>query len=193
VSETAARGILTSLRQSDVDPITRLMGRQAFIACLEDRVARARREVVRFGVAIVDLDEFKKFNLSHGLTCGDAALRGVAEQLVRTNSTPRADAARYDGNAFAMLLESASAEELSRSAHALHGAVAKFRTTEGLALSASIGVAHARIGETAEAILMRAEQTLYLAKQFGRNRVEISASAAPLRVDGSVVALRRSA
>jgi diguanylate cyclase len=149
--------------------------------------------VVRFGVAIVDLDEFKKFNLSHGLTCGDAALRGVAEQLVRTRSARRADIARYDGDAFAILLECSSSRELADSAEALHRAVANFRTSENLRVSASIGVAHTRIGEAAEALLMRAEQALYLAKQFGRNRVEISNSAAPLRVDGAVIPMRRSA
>jgi predicted signal transduction protein with EAL and GGDEF domain len=75
----------------------------------------------------------------------------------------------------------------------LHRAVANFRTSENLRVSASIGVAHTRIGEAAEALLMRAEQALYLAKQFGRNRVEISNSAAPLRVDGAVIPMRRSA
>lgn len=162
------------------------------------RAEQALSDGTSFGLCIVDVDHFKNINLSHGPTCGDDALRDIAERLVRTTSTDlggssEAIIGRYDGNAFAVLVESDSPPQLAGVAEALRQAVGSEPVLLGRRLSASVGAVLARIGEPVDALLVRAEQTLYLAKQFGRDRVEIGKSPAPLRAGNRVIALRRSA
>jgi diguanylate cyclase (GGDEF)-like protein len=183
---------------SERDELTATLSRRAFVAKLCLRAERALRDCAGFGLCVVDLDHFKNINLSHGPTCGDDALRAVAERLVRTISIglqhgAEPVVARYDGNAFAVLIETTSLQGLGAAAEALRQAVTAEGTPLGACLSASVGAVLARIGEPVDALLVRAEQTLYLAKQFGRGRVEIGRTPAPLRAGGSVLALRRSA
>jgi PleD family two-component response regulator len=60
-------------------------------------------------------------------------------------------------------------------------------------VSASAGAAIARLGEPPDEVLLRAEQALYLAKQLGRDRLELSPSPASRRGPAKVVSLQRSA
>jgi diguanylate cyclase (GGDEF)-like protein len=168
--------------------------RRAFVERVGERAARARAELTPFGVCIIDLDHLKKINLSHGLTRGDAVLRGVAERLVRTSNPGDADRAatviaRYDGDTFAALLETGTAPALVRIAERLRLAAGGGVTR----VSASAGAAIARLGEPPDEVLLRAEQALYLAKQLGRDRLELSPSPASRRGPAKVVSLQHSA
>ena len=180
------------------DALTATLSRQAFVASVSAHAERASRDGETFGLCLVDLDRFKNINLSHGPACGDDALRDIARRLVRTN-LPGVDAptepvvGRYDGNAFCVLVTTGSLKTLEAAAHALHEAVGGAPSVLGSSLSASVGGVLARIGEEAGSVLVRAEQALYLAKQFGRDRVEISTSPVPLRAAGDVLPLKRSA
>jgi diguanylate cyclase (GGDEF)-like protein len=180
----------------ETDELTGTLTRLAFIAQLRARLRAAANVGTPFGICIVDLDHLKRINLSHGLTRGDAALRGVAGQLVRTSHTDFGESSltvgRYDGGAFAAIVEVDSLAKLLRAAEAMRFAVAA-AGTDDIRLSASVGVALARCGESADDVLLRAEQALFLAKQFGRDRLEISPSPTPPRGPGRVVPLRRRA
>jgi diguanylate cyclase (GGDEF)-like protein len=172
------------------------LSRRAFVTALEARAARALSERAIFGLCIVDVDHFKNINLSHGPSCGDGALRDIAQRLVRTTSDDAAETrvvGRYDGDAFAVLVDADTPETLARAAESMRRAVAAQTSQERGAMSASVGAVLARLGESADALLVRAEQTLYLAKQFGRDRVEIGRSPAPLRAEAPVTAMRRIA
>ena len=198
MTESSGRALEQRPIDSERDELTATLSRQAFVVKLTARTERALREGSGFGLCVVDLDHFKNINLSHGPTCGDDALRDIAQRLVRTTSAvpdggSGAIIARYDGNAFAVLIETESPLALAAGAEALRQAVGDTRSPTGGSLSASVGAVLARIGEPVDALLVRAEQTLYLAKQFGRDRVEIGRSPTPVGVDRSVLALRRSA
>ncbi|HSG66942.1 MAG TPA: GGDEF domain-containing protein, partial [Gammaproteobacteria bacterium] len=113
---------------SECDALTGLPGRSAFATQLTARAERALLEGTPFGLCIVDFDHFRKINLSHGPTCGDAVLRDVAQRLVRTITAVRPNdaetlVARYDGNAFAVLVESRTPQQLGAAAEALRHAV----------------------------------------------------------------------
>ncbi len=198
MTESSGRTLEQRPTDCERDELTATLSRQAFVVRLTARAERALRDGCGFGLCVVDLDHFKNINLSHGPTCGDDALRDIAQRLVRTTSAvPHSGAeaiiGRYDGNAFAVLVETESPQELAAGAEALRQAVGGMRSPTAGGLSASVGAVLARIGEPVDALLVRAEQALYLAKQFGRNRVEIGRSPTPMRADRNVLALRRSA
>lgn len=180
------------------DALTATLSRQAFVAKVAEHAERSLGDGTAFGVCLVDLDHFKNINLSHGPACGDDALRDVARRLVRTNLSGLEEPTervigRYDGNAFGVLVDTGSMESLVAAAHTLHQSVGDASSVTGSCLSASVGAVLARIGEHAGSVLVRAEQALYLAKQFGRDRVEVGRSPVPLRTTADVLVLRRSA
>ncbi|NIW23319.1 MAG: diguanylate cyclase [Gammaproteobacteria bacterium] len=185
-------------KDNERDALTATLSRPAFVAELGARAEQASQDAETFGLCLVDLDQFKNINLSHGPACGDDALRDVARRLVRTSlpgieETTERVVGRYDGNAFAVLVETAVLKTLVAAAHVLHESVGNTPSASGASLSASVGGVLARIGEDTDSVLVRAEQALYLAKQFGRNRVEIGRSPVPMRVTGDVLPLKRSA
>ena len=184
--------------ENERDALTATLSRPAFVAAVAAYSERASADGEAFGLCVVDLDHFKNINLSHGPACGDDALRDIARRLVRTNSPGIEDSTelvvgRYDGNAFGVLVQTSALDTLTAAAHALHESVSAAPSVTGYSYSASVGGVLARIGEDVGSVLVRAEQALYLAKQFGRNRVEIGASPVPLRAGGDVVTLKRSA
>jgi PleD family two-component response regulator len=71
-------------------------------------------------------------------------------------------------------------------AEALRFAAAEQPLGPSISATVSIGVAQLRIGETIDELLARTERVLHLAKQFGRDRVEV-ASAPPSRVERAKV------
>ncbi|MFL9828386.1 GGDEF domain-containing protein [Rhodoplanes sp. SY1] len=127
-----------------------------------------------FSLAMVDIDRFKQFNDQYGHATGDDVLRLVAFALknnVRTSDL----VARYGGDEFAVLLPNAPLEDAMAVGHQIRKAVAERpllrRVTKEMLghVTLSIGIAAWRPGETAEALLERADRLLYEAKANGRN------------------------
>lgn len=195
MSESLQRAPEACPNVNERDGLTAALSRRAFVAALGRRAEKARRDAAAFGLCIVDLDRFRNVNFSHGPMRADRALRDAAHRLVRTLRARRAGSlvGRYDGDAFALVVETGSEKQLAAIADTLRAAVADAFAAHGVALTASVGAVRARIGESADGLLMRAEQTLYLAKQFGRDRIEVARSPEPLRASAPVLPLRRRA
>jgi diguanylate cyclase (GGDEF)-like protein len=198
VTDSNGRAERTRAHNHELDVLTHTLLRPAFASELAERLARAQRDVEPFGVCLVDLDRFRNINLSHGPSHGDDVLRDVAARLVRTTHVTtgsRAEpvVARYDGNTFALIVETLSRRQLEQTAESLRGVVTAASPEASAALSASVGAALARIGETADSLLLRAEQALFLAKQGGRDRVEVAAGPEPKRAEPILLSLRRQA
>jgi diguanylate cyclase (GGDEF)-like protein len=145
-----------------------------------------------YTVAMVDVDHFKKFNDSHGHDVGDQVLRMVAGRLARVDGGGRAF--RYGGEEFAVLFPGKSATESAPHLETLRAAVASASFTKRgqdrprrkpksprarganarqLAVTVSIGAAHARGSALAEDVVKAADKALYRAKEGGRNRVAL--------------------
>lgn len=198
MTESSGHALGAGPTDNERDALTATLSRPAFVAKLAARAEGAARDGAAFGLCLVDLDHFKNINLSHGPVRGDDALRDIARRLVRTNlpgitASSERLVGRYDGDAFGVLIETDCAKTLEAAAHALQQLVGGAPSVSGARLSASVGGVLARIGEDAGSVLVRAEQALYLAKQFGRNRVEIGAGPVPLRASADVLPLKRSA
>ncbi len=158
------------------DPLTGLANR----ALLEDRLVRARAKISRQGgfgaILMVDLDDFKDVNDSHGHLVGDQVLIAVArrlEEVARTADT----LCRFGGDEFVYLVEGVhQAEQVRRIAERLLAALEQPFSVMGLSLlqHASIGVA-IWDGESADdlAVLEQADLALYEAKRLGRHRYAV--------------------
>jgi len=188
----------TPAQQIELDPLTGALTRQTFFANLIEQSAAANTTARSFCICLIGADQLKNINEQHGHQVGDEALAQVTRRIrlelaVTLSETYESDLARYDGNGFALLLPDSDLEMASSIADNCRRAISTNEIQRGVQLTVSIGVAQYRLWESAEDTLARAEQALHLAKQFGRDRVEVAESpkSSPQRAD--VIALDGSA
>src|SRR6185312_10638814 len=128
-------------------------------------------------VLMVDIDQFKAYNDSHGHLAGDAALRAVAQGLKTLARRPLDMAGRYGGDEFIAVLYDLPAERVQELAERLRQGVQEGeRNQNGPArapITVSIGCAVIVPGQnrTPQGAVQLADEALYDAKQSGRNRV----------------------
>jgi diguanylate cyclase (GGDEF)-like protein/putative nucleotidyltransferase with HDIG domain len=161
-----ARLIETMAHQARFDNLTGLLGHRAFHEALEIQLDDANAP---FTLASIDIDDFKLVNDLHGHPIGDEALRRVAETLRRTLGE-NDSVFRVGGEEFAVLLPGRNSEEARPIAESLREAVA--RTPFTLPLRVSIGLASwPADAQERDALLERADDSLYAAKRAGKDRV----------------------
>jgi diguanylate cyclase (GGDEF)-like protein len=163
-------------REARTDALTGLAHHGAMWEALAAAVASAAHLDIPFGVAMVDLDDFKKANDTLGHLAGDALLAGVAERL-RAEVRSEARIYRYGGEEFAVLVEGGDLEAMAAIGERLRSAVASrpFSVGEGttIAVTCSVGVAaSAGEGLDGRALVAAADAALLRAKVRGKNRVE---------------------
>ncbi len=159
-----------------MDPLTGLHNRR-YLAEQATRVWRqARRDGTRVVAMVLDLDHFKQVNDAHGHAAGDALLQAVAASLTAT-VRPADLLARTGGEELVVVGMVSDSDEADRLGERLRAAVAGTRTSDGHAVTVSIGVALVRPvdGDDPAASLWRlidrADAAMYEAKRSGRDRV----------------------
>ncbi|BCX88394.1 hypothetical protein MIN45_P0763 [Methylomarinovum tepidoasis] len=162
--------------QAHHDALTGLYNRHAFQTCLETALKDVRHGAPPYVLCYFDLDQFKLVNDTCSHAAGDALLCQIA-QLIRQQLTPGDCFARLGGDEFALLLRHCP---LDRALERLQ----KIRATlndwpfvwEGRTfhVSASFGVVPLSSEPTsAETALSHADAACFLAKDYGRNRIQI--------------------
>jgi diguanylate cyclase (GGDEF)-like protein len=156
--------------QADHDPLTGLFNRRRLAEELERALRLAKRHGRGGALLMVDIDNFKTVNDTHGHAVGDRALKGVAATIAaRTRETDVF--ARFGGDEFAIVLPESAVEEARAVAECIRGAVRNVEGTPRL----SVGIAPFD-GEdkiVADDILVAADMALYEAKERGRDRVVV--------------------
>ncbi|HEY4319124.1 MAG TPA: diguanylate cyclase [Herbaspirillum sp.] len=159
---------------SDTDFLTGLMNRRAFFSQGESMFALAQRHRSELALILMDIDHFKQVNDDHGHQTGDLALQQVAS-LCRQMHRKGDIVVRYGGEEFLMLLPHTDRAQALGVAEKLRLAIASrtmaLASGEALQLSASFGVAAYDKDSSLEALIWRADQALYTAKNSGRNQV----------------------
>lgn len=162
------------------DELTGLFNRRHVMEILEQHQALAESGGYTFTLCYLDLDHFKSINDSFGHGVGDQVLRRFAD--VAHGALREADyIGRLGGEEFILVLPDTAREEACMVAERLREAIeqAGFNDLdEKLSVTVSVGVAEHRSGEDLDATMARADGSLYLAKESGRNRVVCEAELA---------------
>lgn len=154
------------------DQLTGLPNRALFLERLSDALVRRGSGVA---VLFLDLDRFKVINDSLGHLAGDALLVDVAQRIrrcVRPGDVP----ARLGGDEFTILLDGVSGPVVAESvARRIEAELEKAFNIDGqdVYTSASIGIAVASHGTSADQILRDADTAMYRAKESGKARYRL--------------------
>jgi two-component system cell cycle response regulator len=165
-------------REALMDPLTHLWNRRGASVLLKGAFARADQRGLPLALALLDLDNFKRINDTHGHQAGDDVLRRVASRLL---SSVRDDDAicRLGGDEFLVLMADADAAVARGVAERMRHTITDTAvpTRDGaVSVSVSVGctVRRPRDATAVEALLERADQALLASKTAGRNRVRMT-------------------
>jgi diguanylate cyclase (GGDEF)-like protein len=162
---------------STVDELTGLRTRRYIQEYLAIEFLRARRYKGGLALLMVDLDEFKDVNDSHGHPAGDVVLRGVADLLQRELRASDV-AGRYGGDELIVVLPQNSARGAAALSERWRVRVeeTEFELADGGSTKITLSVGIAEYNEkftTPDELVAAADTALYRAKQKGRNRVVV--------------------
>ncbi|WP_223448276.1 GGDEF domain-containing protein [Pseudomonas sp. BF-R-19] len=156
---------------SVTDSLTGIHNRRYFQERLTTEMARVERGGGDLSVIMLDIDHFKRINDLHGHAIGDRVLQAVCQRI--GHRLRRTDVfCRLGGEEFMVLCPDISGEHAYMLAQQLWQGL-RSSPIEGVGtVTASFGIASWRVGEGADALLLRADSGVYAAKQAGRDRVE---------------------
>jgi diguanylate cyclase (GGDEF)-like protein len=155
------------------DALTGAYNRRKFNELILAEIERVRRYGHPLSLFILDIDHFKRINDTRGHETGDEVLVVLAG-LIRAGIRATDSLARWGGEEFVVLSPEVTVEEAMGLAERLRAAAGTHEYSFVGKVTASIGVAQHRAGETADELFARADEALYRAKQGGRDRVELA-------------------
>lgn len=156
---------------SVTDSLTGIHNRRYFQERLKVELERAQRDGQDLAVIMLDVDHFKQINDRFGHAMGDHVLQSLCQRI--SHRLRRTDVfCRLGGEEFMVLCPGSNAEQAHSLALELWQGVRSVPVDGVGRITASFGVAGWRPGEGADALLLRADSGVYLAKQGGRDRVE---------------------
>jgi diguanylate cyclase len=159
------------------DQLTGSLNRRGLDEVFARETARADRRGTPLCVALLDLDDFKRLNDTYGHQAGDGALKHLV-RIVKDTLRSMDVIARFGGEEFVILLPETSVDAAAQTMTRLQRELTKhffLHDNEKLLITFSAGVALRIPNETQAALVARADQAMYQAKQSGKNRVVIAA------------------
>ena len=172
--ENAVMGQEQMRHLAETDPLTNCFNRRALMEKLEQEMDRAARYATMLTGMMIDIDNFKQINDTHGHLVGDRVLKQLANLLKREQRSVDI-VARYGGEEFVVLLPETTAAESRNFAERILRRVATHdfgEPAKPVRVTISVGIASfpdERVSD-GESLLRLADTHLYRAKSDGRNR-----------------------
>jgi diguanylate cyclase (GGDEF)-like protein len=159
------------LEEARVDPLTGSFNRRYFDAHASRLAARCRAARRPIAILMVDLDDLKRINDTHGHAAGDSVLKAVVERIMSA-VRPSDLVSRMGGDEFAVVMPDTDLDAAVHVGERLRARIGD-APIEGVVVTVSIGGAASRpsVEDELDTILQRADAALYAAKRSGGNRV----------------------
>jgi diguanylate cyclase (GGDEF)-like protein len=169
---------MTSLKDkyskwSYIDDLTGLYNSRYLYEISIEKLHSALSQEEHLCVAMLDIDNFKKYNDTYGHLEGDQVLKRFGE-VMNQHTGEKHIAFRYGGEEFLILFSDVDIETAGKIADEIREILSKVEFSpigEPINCTVSIGVAEYRIGDDLKGFINRADQAMYRAKQNGKNRV----------------------
>ncbi len=157
------------------DQLTNLANRRYLQSYLESKLIEFKNLNVNFGIAFIDIDDFKKVNDVYGHDIGDEVLKVISKTLqssVRKNDL----VGRWGGEEFIAIFSGISQENLKIITEKLRMLVENSTLRNTILktnVTISIGATLFREEDTIDSFINRADQLMYQSKLAGKNKVTI--------------------
>ena len=158
------------------DQLTGSLNRRGLDDVFERETARSDRRGTPLCIAMLDLDDFKRLNDTYGHLAGDAALKHLVK-IVKDTLRSMDVIARFGGEEFLILLPETTVESAAATMTRLQRELTKhyfLHENDKVLITFSAGVALRSPNESQAALVKRADQAMYQAKQTGKNRVIVA-------------------
>ncbi|MFH2043764.1 MAG: diguanylate cyclase [Pseudomonadota bacterium] len=157
------------------DSLTGAYNRRFLSTKLEDELEKHNRCCRSMSLMMIDIDHFKNVNDMYGHQTGDLVLKSIADEIssmVRNNDF----LVRFGGEEFCCILPETNLDSATLLAERIRKIIEKkehsFNVTDPIRITVSIGVYECKDNkDSADSMLKKADEALYLAKETGRNRV----------------------
>lgn len=155
------------------DALTGALNRRGLDDGLQREMARAQRRHTPLSLAMIDLDDFKTINDTHGHPVGDEVLVHLVATIQRA-LRPTDMIGRFGGEEFLLVLPDTPLQPAMQTVMRLQASLAgqKLQVNQhGIGYTFSAGVAQLKSGQTIDEVITFADRALYRAKNQGKNRV----------------------
>ena len=157
---------------SSKDPLTGLFNRIKIEEIFLYEQAQSIRYANQLSVVLMDLDDFKVVNDTYGHNVGDIFLKEIS-MVLQTTFRSTDIIGRWGGEEFLILLPKTSLKDAKELVNKFRGTIETTRFSVVGHKTASFGVAALLENESLIGIIERVDEALYLAKDYGKNRVEV--------------------
>lgn len=155
------------------DQLTGSLNRRGMDESMDREIANALRRETPLCVALLDLDDFKRINDTHGHATGDEVLVHLV-QVIRETLRKLDVIARFGGEEFVILMPETSPQDAVQIITRVQRELTKrifMHESQRLLITFSAGVAVYQPGESQADLLKRTDVALYKAKNAGKNRI----------------------
>lgn len=159
-------------RLSTTDSLTGINNRYKMQEIIEAELARTFRHGGSLALFFLDIDHFKFVNDTYGHQAGDDILRDFVK-LVSTNIRKNDFMGRWGGEEFLVLCPETDLNQAEITANKLRQSISRHIFPVAGKVTSSFGVTVSHVEDTVEKMVARADKALYMAKESGRNRVEV--------------------
>lgn len=157
-------------RLAEEDYLTRLYNRRKIHEIIENEIIRSKRYNSAFALILMDIDDFKNINDTHGHNTGDKALVQFSTTLRQTIRESDM-AGRWGGEEFLIICPETTIAGALSLAEKLRSDIEKNEFGGIGNMTASFGVTGIKHGDNVRSMIHRADKALYSAKHAGKNRV----------------------
>lgn len=153
------------------DELTELYLRGIFDLTLEKHLKEAQRYNNQLSLIMIDIDDFKQINDTHGHEVGDNILNTIGK-LVNNEIRESDFAARYGGEELAIILPNSNTEDAYLMADRISVDI-EDRYKDNLGATVSIGIAENSPDDSSERLISKVDEALNSAKNSGKNKIVI--------------------
>ena len=162
---------------ANLDGLTQIANRRRFDDYLSSEWQRHQREQNPLALILIDIDYFKRYNDSYGHQGGDDCLIRVAQAIAQVPQRPTDLVARYGGEEFVVILSNTDTQGAIKVAQTIQEAIANLQiihensdVSNYVTLSMGVVSLIPTLDLSPEVLISHADQSLYVAKQKGRNQ-----------------------
>lgn len=154
------------------DPLTKIGNRVKLEEEAGKWLACCGKDNLPLSMVLMDVDNLKVINDSHGHLVGDTVLYETA-QILRANLKDSDVCVRWGGDEFVLLLPYVGAEQARQLAMRIRDAVTDYEFSARIDVSCSFGITQMRHGQSLEQLIAQADKSMYRAKEKGKNTIEM--------------------